>query len=140
MLKVVCAIIYKESKILVTQIGSGSRAFEWEFPGGKIKSEETAEDAVLREIMEELNIEIIIAKPMVALMYSDGVKDFELIPFLCKIQSGEIKLIEHNAMRWVNLETLEKMKLSLADRLLVEHPDNRLSLKKYTGENVHNAC
>ncbi len=75
---------------------------------------------------------------MNAVIHNDGEKDFELIPFLCTIQSGEIKLIEHNEMRWANFETLGKMELSAADRLLIQHPDNRLILKKYTGKNVHN--
>jgi len=140
MLKVVCAIIIHEYRILVTQLPFGRiRAFEWEFPGGKINPGELADDAVLREIGEELTVEIKICEPMTAVLHNDGEKDFELIPFLCKIQSGEIKLIEHNEMRWVNFETLEKMELTAADRLLIEHPDNRLILKKYAGENVHNA-
>ncbi len=141
MLKVVCAIIINEQRILVTQLSPGTnRALQWEFPGGKIDPGETAEAAVLREIGEELAIEIKIREPMNAVIHSDGEKDFELIPFLCTIQSGEIKLIEHNEMRWVNFETLEKMELSAADRQLIQHPDNRLILKKHTGENVHNAC
>lgn len=138
MLKVVCAIISNSSKILITQIGLGSRAFEWEFPGGKINPGETAEDAVLREIGEELDIEIKIAEPMNSLIYNDGEKDFELIPFLCKIQMGEIKLIEHLDMRWVNIEELENMNLSEADKQLIQLPENRLILKKYSRKNMHN--
>ena len=141
MLKVVCAIIIKELKILVTQLPPGSnRALQWEFPGGKINYGESADAAVIREISEELAIEIKICESMTAIIHNDREMDFELIPFICKIQSGEIKLIEHNAMRWVTFETLEKIELSTTDRQLIQHPDNRMILKKYTGKNVHNAC
>ncbi len=140
MLKVVCAIIVNESKMLITQIGSGSRAFEWEFPGGKIKPGETTEDAVLREIGEELDIEIKIAAPMIAMFYNNGEQDFQLIPFICNIQSGEIKLVEHHDMRWVNFDELEKMNLSAADKQLIQLPENRLILKKYPRKDMHNTC
>jgi 8-oxo-dGTP diphosphatase len=72
MLKVVCAIIYNSPKILLTQIFSGSRAFKWEFPGGKINPGENAEDAFLREISEELNLEILITESMNSLICNEG--------------------------------------------------------------------
>lgn len=138
MLKVVCAIISNSPKILLTQIGSGSRAFEWEFPGGKIMPGETAEDAVVREIEEELNVEILITESMNSLICNEGENHFELIPFICEIQSGQIQLVEHVDMLWVNFEELENMNLSAADKQLIQLPENRRTLKKYTRENMHN--
>jgi len=112
MLKVVCAIVCNEHKFLITQLPPGcSRALEWEFPGGKINPGESAVDAVVREISEELDIEINIVEAMTAVIHTDGEKDFELIPFLCNIRSGKIRLIEHSEMRWVNFDELEMLKL-----------------------------
>jgi 8-oxo-dGTP diphosphatase len=141
MLKVVCAIIINEHKILVTQLSpDSSRALEWEFPGGKINPCESANNAVLREINEELTIEIKICEPMIAVNHNDGEKDFELIPFLCKIQKGEIKLVEHQDMRWVCFDELENINLSEADRKLIQQPGNRLILKKYARKDMNHSC
>ena len=141
MLKVVCAIIINENKVLVTQLLAGnSRAFEWEFPGGKIKPGESAETAVIREISEELTVEIKICEAMTSVTDNDGEKNFELIPFLCKIQSGEIKLMEHNQMCWLNFDELNNLELSAADKKLIQHSNNRQILKKYAGKNMHNPC
>lgn len=141
MLKVVCAIIIDKQKTLVTQLRDEShRASEWEFPGGKIERGERAEDAIVREIKEELSVEIKITKPMIAIIHNDSEKNFVLTPFLCKIQSGEIKLVEHQDMHWVCFDELEKMNLSEADRQMIQQPGNLKILKKYAGENMHNPC
>lgn len=141
MLKVVCAIIVNKQKILATQLAFGSdRAYEWEFPGGKIDPGESAEAAIVREIREELWVDIRICKTMTTIIHNDGKKVFELIPFLCEIISGEVKLTEHNQICWICFEDVEKMNFSKADKQLIQHPENRHILKKYTGENEYKAC
>jgi 8-oxo-dGTP diphosphatase len=141
MLKIVCAIIIGDDKILTAQLAPGSgRAFEWEFPGGKINLGESAEEAVIREIGEELSIEITICNPLKTIIHNDGEKDFELIPFICTKVSGEINLAEHNQILWVSFAELEKLNLSAADRQLILASENRLILEKYAGKNMYNSC
>lgn len=140
MLKVVCAIIVNENEILAAQLGQViNRAFEWEFPGGKVQTGESAENAIIREIREELSIEIVIIKPLKTVIFKNSEFKIELIPFLCKIEAGEIQLNEHKQIRWVNFAELEKLKLSVPDKLLIQQVENRRILEKYAGENVHNA-
>jgi 8-oxo-dGTP diphosphatase len=104
MLKVTCAIILQQNKILVTQLNASSdHPLKWEFPGGKLKPGETEEECISREINEELEIDIEIRKPMISLFHNYGCKQIELIPFLCVIKTGVIKLNEHHDLIWVTL-------------------------------------
>lgn len=135
MLKVTCALIVKDKKILITQNNLISdHPLQWEFPGGKIKVEETLENCILREIMEELAIDIEILCSMKPVIYDYGFKQIELIPFLCSIKSGLIKRIEHNDYMWVDLKELKNIDFSEADRKLLEQKQNWVTLKKYFGE------
>ena len=112
MLKVTCAIIIQQNKILVTQRNASSdHPLKWEFPGGKLQPGETEEECIAREINEELEIDIEIRKPMISLVHDDGCRQIELIPFLCVIKSGTIKLQEHHDLNWVTLNELEKIDL-----------------------------
>ena len=139
MLKVVCAIIVNENEILAAQLGQvKNRAFEWEFPGGKVQMGESAENAIIREILEELSIEIVIVKQLNGVIINNSEIKIELIPFLCKIEAGEIQLNEHKQIRWVSFGELEKLKLSTPDKMLIQQVENRSILEKYAGKNVHN--
>ena len=138
MLKVVCAIIISEQKILITQNSSASdHPFLWEFAGGKIKPGESAKDAILREIREELEIEIEIQKKMKSVTFDYGFKQIELIPFLCSIKKGKIKLNEHAAFKWVLFDELNNFDFSGADRKLIQHAENVSVLKEYIGKQVY---
>lgn len=140
MLKVTCAIIVKSGKILAVQNGYNSdHPYLWEFPGGKIEATETAEECIIREIKEELGIEIKIVKQMKAVQWDYGFKKIELIPFLCTIKSGEIKLIEHDKFQWENLNSLLKLDISEADYELIRIPENLKTLEEYFGENMDNS-
>lgn len=135
MLKVTCAIIICDNRILVTQNGSESdHPFQWEFPGGKIKENESAEDCILREIREELEVKIKILKGLTAIVFDYGFKKIELIPFLCSIGKGEIKLTEHNDFDWLELKELETVDFSAADLKLIQLKKNKDVLKEYFGE------
>ncbi|OFY73479.1 MAG: DNA mismatch repair protein MutT, partial [Bacteroidetes bacterium RBG_19FT_COMBO_42_7] len=85
MIDVTCAIIRnEENEILVVQRGEKSHhPFKWEFPGGKLKDNETEEECILREIKEELSIDIVICKRMAEAEYDYGNKQIKLIPFIC---------------------------------------------------------
>ena len=90
-LKVACAIIIQNERILIVQNNSNSdHPFQWKFPGGKIKVEETSENCIKREIFEELEIEIEICQEMNSVEFDYGFKQILLIPFLCSIKKGEI--------------------------------------------------
>lgn len=139
MLKVTCAIIIHQNKIIVNQCNTSSdHPLKWEFPGGKLKPGETEEECIAREIREELEIEIEIRKSMDSLVHNYGFKQIVLIPFLCVIKSGELKLQEHHDLNWVTLNELEKIDFVDADQKLIQHFGNQDILKKYFRENMNN--
>ena len=114
---VTCAIIIHQEKVLVAKRSeSMNLAGYWEFPGGKIEEGEHPEDCLLREIKEELGIEIKIQSPLTTSKfdYSKG-KIIELIPFICTWHSGEINLLEHEMIEWLEVEELPKLKWAPAD-------------------------
>ena len=110
---VCCAIIEKEGKILLAQRKSSQKfGDKWEFPGGKQEAGESAEACLLREIREELQVKIEIQKRLPDFPLGERGR---LIPFLCKINSGAIKLVDHQAVEWVEPENLLDYDLSPAD-------------------------
>lgn len=140
MLKVTCAIIIHRNKILVAQRNANSdHSLKWEFPGGKINTDEKPDASISREIKEELEIDIEIIEKMTSANYDYGFKKIQLIPFLCIIKSGEINLTEHLAFKWVSIEELYEVDFSEADIKLIQQHQNKIILKKYLGENMHNA-
>lgn len=118
---VTCAIIMKDGKFLAAQRGATmSQALRWEFPGGKLEAGERERDCVIREVREELGIDI---KPIVRLSpnthrYPD-VK-IKLIPFLAQYSSGELVLREHADARWFTLEELDRLNWAQADLPIVD--------------------
>ena len=129
MLEVCCAIILKESKILVVQRGlESSHPLKWEFPGGKINSAETAEQSIIREISEELTIRIEVLSELMPIEFDYGEKQIHLIPFICKIISGEIILTEHVAQRWFDFAEWETIDWSGADHELILKNQESLKL------------
>ena len=121
MIPVTCAIIFKESKILVAQrSASMKQALKWEFPGGKIEAHETAAQCLLREIKEELNIEIEIIQQLEAHIYDYGNFSIQLIPFVCKYSAGDIVLAEHKDYQWIQKEELPTLDWAPADVAVVE--------------------
>jgi 8-oxo-dGTP diphosphatase len=140
MIKVACAIIIHEDKILITQHGSESdHPFKWEFPGGKVMAGESLTACIVREIWEELEIEIEVRKALIPVKFDYGIKQIELIPFICSFKKGKIKLNEHVAYNWTEIENLLSFDFSEADRELILIEENWTLLKKYTRENMHNS-
>jgi len=129
MIEVCCAIIVKEFKILAVQRGPQSNhPWKWEFPGGKINPLETAEQCIVREIEEELMIRLGISEPLLTVEYDYGKGQLRLIPFVCKVLSGEIKLMEHADLQWFALEEWETLDWLDADRDLILKNRERLKL------------
>lgn len=120
MIDVCCAIILKESKILAVQRGPGSNhPWLWEFPGGKIHPDESAENCIIREIEEELKVRIEVLYSLSSVDFDYGSKQIRLFPFVCRILSGEIFLTEHMAKYWFNFDEWQTIDWSGADRKLI---------------------
>jgi len=139
MLNVTCAIIIQKDKFLVTQRdGNSDHPFQWEFPGGKIKDQESPEDCIKREIMEELSIEVTILRKMFSVTHDYGFKKIKLIPFLCSLNTGEIRLNDHHDFQWISMDEIGNIELCEADRLLINLEKNRNILKEYLRKHMDN--
>ena len=114
-IKVVAAIIQKENKISATKRGYGEFINMWEFPGGKIESGETKEQALVREIKEELNIEISVDKFAIDIEYQYPNFYLFMSCFMCSIKEGSIELLEHNDGKWITKEELNTLNWLPAD-------------------------
>ena len=118
--KVVAAIIIHDNKIFATQRGYGEFKDGWEFPGGKIEPGETPQEALAREIKEELDIEIEVKDFLETVEYDYPEFHLSMDCFFCIIRSGELVLIEHEAAKWMTVETLDSVDWLPADKGLVE--------------------
>ena len=113
-LNVVAAIIKKDNKILATQRGYGEFEGLWEFPGGKIEEGETKEEALIREIKEELNADIIVEKFALDLEWQYPNFYLYMSCFECILES-DIELLEHMGARWLSKEELDSVEWIQAD-------------------------
>ena len=118
--RVVAAIIIHENKIFATQRGYGEFKDGWEFPGGKIEPGETPQEALVREIKEELDIEIEVKDFLETVEYDYPKFHLSMDCFFCTIRSGELVLKEHEAAKWLTAETLESVEWLPADKGLIE--------------------
>ena len=118
--KVVAAIIIHENNIFATQRGYGEFKDGWEFPGGKIEPGETSQEALVREIKEELDIEIEVKDFLETVEYDYPTFHLSMDCFFCTIKSGELVLKEHEAAKWLTVETLDSVDWLPADQGLIE--------------------
>lgn len=114
-IKVVAAIIKNEDKILATKRGYGEFINMWEFPGGKIEPGETKKQALVREIKEELNIEISVDNFALDIEYQYPNFYLFMSCFMCSIKEGSIELLEHNDGKWITKEELNTLNWLPAD-------------------------
>lgn len=94
--------------------------FKWEFPGGKLDENETVEECIIREIKEELSIDIVICSRLPETIYDYGSKAVKLIPFVCDTLDDLPFLTEHIAYKWVKPASLKKTDFLGADILVAE--------------------
>lgn len=125
-IKVVAAIILHGNDIFATQRGYGEFEGGWEFPGGKVEQGESSQAALVREIKEELDMEIEVGKLFYTVEYDYPQFHLSMDCFLCKIKSGSPVLKEHEAARWLTRETLNSVEwlpadLDVVERLLLEN-------------------
>ena len=117
MINVVAAIIKKNDRFLIVQRNRKKHlGLKWEFPGGKVMEGETFEEALLREIKEELNIIIILQDKIAEEKYKDEKIDLVLHYYLCNEKSGTIKLNEHEDLAWVEKKDFDKYDFAEGDR------------------------
>ena len=114
-IQVVAAIICCEDRIFATQRGYGDYKDFWEFPGGKIEQGEKSEEALHREIREELGVEIDVDSYLTTVEYDYPKFHLHMRCYLCHVADGEITLKEHEASRWLAKEDLDSVTWLPAD-------------------------
>ncbi len=124
-IKVVAAIITHNDQIFATQRGYGEFKDGWEFPGGKIEAGETPQEALIREIWEELDTEIEVGELIDTVEYDYPTFHLSMDCFFCTIKSGDLVLKEHEAARWLTRETLDSVEWLPADQGLIEKLKNK---------------
>ena len=119
-IRVVAAIIIEKGKVFATQRGYGDFKDGWEFPGGKIDEGETPEEALVREIKEELDTEVEVKELLDTVKYDYPNFHLSMDCFICRIKSGDWVLKEHGAAQWLTKETLDSVDWLPADLELID--------------------
>ena len=122
MIDVVAAVIKKNNKYFIAQRNRHKHfAFYWEFPGGKVDNDESFEQALKREIYEELSINIKIKEKITSEKYKDDKIDVEVHYFLCELTDEDIILSEHEDMKWLLKKDLLNFKLAPGDSKIINY-------------------
>lgn len=114
-INVVAAIIIRDGKLFATQRGYGKWKDWWEFPGGKIEQDELAEDALKREIREELASEVEVGELLTSVEYDYPDFHLSMLCYLCRVVSGKLSLLEHEDARWLAADELDSVNWLPAD-------------------------
>ena len=127
-IEVVAAIILKDSKVYATQRGYGEFKGWWEFPGGKTEPGESLEDALKREIMEELEAEVAVGELLETVEWDYPSFHLTMYCFVCTLLSDTIQLNEHEADAWLDADSLHTVKWLPADEGLIPKIGQLLSV------------
>lgn len=116
MIQVTCAIIIEKNRVLAAQRSEKMRLpLKWEFPGGKMYENETAEECILRELKEELSIDVKILDKLTNSVFDYGEFSINLIPFVVEHVNGNFHLVEHCNVKWFTKEELTQLDWAPAD-------------------------
>lgn len=132
MISVTCAVIRnEEEEVLIVQRGEATdHPFKWEFPGGKLFPGENEEECIIREVTEELSMDIVICRQLPEVEYDYGHKQIKLIPFICDTLDELPFLSEHLAYKWVQPTDLVSVDFSGADVIVANSYLERIETKK----------
>lgn len=118
-INVVAAVIMKEGKVFATQRGYGEFKDGWEFPGGKVEAGESPEEALCREIREELEVEVNVGGLIDTIEYDYPAFHLSMKCYACTIAGGSPHLLEHEAARWLSADQLDSVAWLPADITLI---------------------
>lgn len=118
-IEVVAAVIKNGNSIFATQRGYGEFKDWWEFPGGKMEPGEIPEDSLVREIKEELAAEIFVGKLIKTVDWDYPNFHLTMHCYWCELVSAELHLLEHEAAKWLNKESVRSVRWLPADELLL---------------------
>lgn len=118
-INVVAAVIFKDGKVFATQRGYGEFKDGWEFPGGKVEPGESPEDALRREIREELEVEVNVGDLIDTIEYDYPAFHLSMKCFACTIAGGSPHLLEHEAAKWLTSTQLGSVDWLPADVTLI---------------------
>ena len=116
---VVAAVICEKESIFATQRGYGAWKDYWEFPGGKIEPGETPEEALSREILEELDTEIAVGEKLTTVEYDYPEFHLSMECFFASVTEGSLVLKEHEAAKWLRPDELDTVCWLPADRIII---------------------
>ena len=127
-IEVVAAIIIKGNQVFATQRGYGEFKGWWEFPGGKIESGECPQEALKREIKEELDAEISVGELLETVEWDYPTFHLTMHCFICTLESESLHLNEHKDSAWLTKETLDSVKWLPADLILLDKISQQLNI------------
>lgn len=119
-IEVVAAVIKDDDKVFATQRGYGEFKDGWEFPGGKMEEGESPQQALIREIKEELDADIEVGTLIDTVEYDYPKFHLTMHCFICTIKAGKLVLKEHEAAKWLTKDTLNSVEWLPADKGLID--------------------
>lgn len=121
MIEVVAGVIYKNNKFLIAQRNfKKAQGGLWEFPGGKVEKNESYENALIREIKEELNADIEVNEYIGENIHHYPEKGIKLIFYKAKLLSKKVELLEHESCKWITKDEKDKFEFAGADKVLFD--------------------